>query len=134
MMTGVWILIIGCGLLVVAGLGLVDDRRRRLILRGLLAVVAVVALVIAALWTYLLLDALAADYDPDPALAPYERRALIILGALGIGALIVTGSAGLAYARTAAQTWITSAVAGIVCAIPVLVVWIDLWEVFSGTD
>jgi hypothetical protein len=104
------------------------------ILRRFLACVAAAALGIAILWTYLLLDALAADYDPDPGLAPYERRSLIMLAVLGIGALVVVCGSGLAYARTAAQAWITPVVAGSLCAIPVLVVWIDLWAVFSGTD
>lgn len=95
---------------------------------------AAAALVIAVLWTYLLLDALAANYDPDPALAPYERRSLIMLAVPGIGALVAVFGSGLAYARTAARFWITFVVAGSVCAIPVLLVWIDMWEVFTGTD
>ncbi len=105
-----------------------------MILRSFLAGMAAGALVFAALWTYELVDALAADYDPNPGLAGYERRSLTILGALGIGALVVAGGSGLAYARTAAKRWIAPVIAGSVCAIPVFVVWIDLWEVFSGSD
>jgi len=95
---------------------------------------AAAALVVAALWVYALMDALAANYDPNPRLAGYERRALTILGGLGIGALVVVGGSGLAYARTAAKRWVAPVIAGSVCAIPVFIVWIDLWEVFSGSD
>lgn len=105
-----------------------------MVLRSFLAVIAVAALVCAALWTYGLVDALAANYDPDPALAGYERRSLTILGALGIGALVIVGGSGLAYVRTAAKAWIAPVIAGSACAIPVLVVWIDLWNVFGGSD
>jgi hypothetical protein len=104
------------------------------ILRSFLAVAALAALGVAVLWTYALADVLGANYDPDPRLAGYERRSLTILGVLGIGALLVAGGSGVAYARTAARVWITGVVSGSVCGIPVLVVWIDLWEVFAGTD
>ncbi|MGI8945503.1 MAG: hypothetical protein ACR2GL_04595 [Thermoleophilaceae bacterium] len=95
---------------------------------------AIGALVMAALWTYVLVDALQANYDPDPRLAGNERRSLMILGALGIGGLVAAAVSGLAYVRTRSKTPIAGAVAGAVCAIPVLVVWIDLWEEFSGSD
>ena len=100
--------------------------------RCFLAVVAVAALVSAALWTYGLVDVLRSDY-PVASLVGYQRRALLILGTLGIGALVVVSGSGLAYARTAAKAAIAGVIAGSVCAIPVWVVWIDLWEVFTGS-
>ncbi len=99
-----------------------------------MAVVAVAALGIAVVWTYSLVYVLGANYDPSPALAGYERRSLTILGLLGIGSLLVAGGSGAAYARTAARVWITGVVLASVCGIPVLFVWVDLYEVFGGTD
>jgi len=104
------------------------------ILRGFLALVAVAALVIAVLWTWWLTYLLGENGGPGHSLVGYERRSLIILGVLGIGALVVVFGSGLAYARTAARAWITPVIAGSVCAIPVLVVWIDLGEVFGGSN
>ncbi len=103
-------------------------------LRIFLAVVAGAALGVAVLWTYALADVLGANYDPDPRLFGYQRSSLTILGVLGIGSLFLAAGSGLTYARTAARVWIIGVVAASVCGIPVLVVWIDLWEVFSGTN
>ena len=97
-------------------------------------VLAIGALVIAFLWTYVLVDALRANYDPDPRLAGNERRSLSILGALGIGTLVAAAGSVLSYIRTRSKASVAGATAGAACAIPVLVVWIDLWEKFSGSD
>lgn len=95
---------------------------------------AIGALVIAVLWTWVLIDALRANYDPDPRLSGNERRSLIIVGALGIGALVAAATSGLVYVRTGSKTSVAGAVVGAVCAIPLLVVWIDLWDEFGGSD
>ncbi len=91
---------------------------------------AIGALVVAGLWTYVLFDALHANYDPDPRLAGNERRSLVTLG---IGALIAAAGSGFAYVRTGSKPSVVGAVASAVSAVPVLVVWINLWEV-SGSD
>lgn len=111
----------------------VAGSSRGLILRGFIALVAVAAIIIAVLWTWALVFALGEDFH-GPALVGYERRSIVILGVLGIGALVVAGGSGFAYAWTTAKAWITPVVAGGVCAIPVFVVWIDLYEVFSGSN
>ena len=105
-----------------------------MILRGFFALVGVAALAIAVLWTWGLIYVLGESRGPGHSLVGYECRSLIILGVLGMGALIVVFGCGLAYARTAARAWITPVIAGSVCAIPILVVWIDLAEVFSGSN
>jgi len=103
------------------------------ILRGFFALLAIAALVVAVLWTTGLIYALGEDFK-GPALVGYERRSIVILAVVGIGALFLAGGSGLAYARTAARRWIPLVVAAALCAIPILVVWIDLVEVFSGSS
>jgi hypothetical protein len=108
----------------------VSHRRQPLILRGFAAILGVAALVVAVLWTYALAYALGDEYS----LEGFQSRDLIILGVLGIAASLTAGGSGLTYARTMGKMWIPPLVAGTICAIPVLIVWIDLWERFGGSD
>jgi hypothetical protein len=98
-------------------------------------VVAIAALVMALLWTYELVSTLNPGYPTRRhSLVRYERHALLIFGVLGIGAFVTVSASGVMYVRTAAKGWITGMVGGSVYAIASLVAWLDLWEVFTGSD
>jgi hypothetical protein len=88
-------------------------------------------LVVATLWIVALAYLLG---DSDHPLAAYERRSLTILAAVGIASLGLAAASAIAYARTPSRVWSSGVLVGAAFATPVLVVWIELGNVFGGSD
>lgn len=101
------------------------------VLRGLLVLLGVAGLVVAALWIFALAYLLS---DSNHPLAAYERRSLTILAAVGIASLGLAAGSAFTYATTTRKIWIAGVLTGAAFAIPVLVVWIELGDVFGGSD
>ena len=102
--------------------------------RAVLGIVGVAALAFAGLWAYEAMDVFDPNFNPKGAPAGYQKRDLVILGALGVVAALVTGGSALAYAKTATRRFLAGVAVGGLCGVLLFVVWIDLYEVAGGYD
>jgi hypothetical protein len=111
-----------------------SDRRETLLSlpRVSLGIVGVVALAWGGASIYELVQAFDPEFNPKSTPAPYELRLVTVLGFLGVLASFVVGGSGLAYAKTAAQPWLGGVAVGVSCAVPLFVVWFDVYELAGG--
>ena len=110
------------------------DRRHclRYLLRVFLGIAGVMALAWGALWISELIQAFGPEFNPSSPPQGRELRRVTILGCLGVLASLAAGGSGLAYARTAARSWVGAVVVSVMCAVPLFVVWLDVWVLAGG--
>ncbi len=89
-----------------------------------MAVYAVAALVLAAIWVFGVVDLFDPDFNEDRTLSDDFLIGQAAVGLLDAVAASVAGGAGLAFAGTATRRWLAWVGWGSVVAVPLFVFWL----------
>ena len=102
------------------------------VLRVSLGILGVAGLAWAALWAYEVARSFGSEFNPQSPPLGYELRPLAILGCLGVLSSLLGAASALAYAKTASRPWAAGVAAAAVCAVPLFIIWIDVWALAGG--
>lgn len=94
------------------------------LLRAAIGALSVGALLFGAEWVTEIVEVLQPDFNEDKAIGNDVLIAQAVVGFLGVAATWFAGASGLAYAGTAARSWLARGGVAVLVAVPLLAVWL----------
>ena len=91
------------------------------------------ALGLGVFWAIGVGMALNPDFNTQRQVSKMEVGGLVVVGLIGVLAILVAGGSGLAYARTEAATWLKPAAGAALFALPLGLAWISLALIASSS-